>query len=59
MQEKGCIDCKWFDIDYGCLCSEYDKWNECPMELSGATDRRFDDEYARWFLEEKRYEEDW
>ena len=59
MHYKECIDCKWYDPDYGCLCSEYDKWNDCPVEIRNKTHGRFDDEYARWVLEENRFEEDW
>ena len=52
------VECKYFDDFYGCLCSSYDKDTECPLENNTYGRNKFDNEYAKWVLEEKRFEEE-
>lgn len=54
-----CADCENYSERFGCLCSSYDKSDLCPLnnkkQYGG---NKFEDEYARWVLEEMQYEED-
>lgn len=32
MNENPCLDCGFYDSDFGCTCPSLDKWYACPLE---------------------------
>lgn len=32
MIENECFECGFWDEDFGCTCSDLDKWYACPLE---------------------------
>lgn len=51
-------ECPYYDDLYGCLCSSYDIEEKCPTLYHNRERNKFEDEYAKWVLEEKRFEEE-
>ena len=48
--ENPCLDCGFYDEDYGCTCFSLDKWYNCPIE------KLSDEELEKIFTEQEKKE---
>lgn len=51
-----CYSCGFNDEDYGCTCSNSDKWYSCPIENKKPENIQVLKEYAEWL---PQYEGEW
>lgn len=43
-----CVDCGFYDEDYGCICPSQDKWYACPLENIKQGNIQALKEYIEW-----------
>ena len=53
---KECCNCGFNDEDYGCTCTNSDKWYACPFENKKPENIQALKEYAEWL---PQYEGEW
>lgn len=46
-----CLNCGFYDEDYGCTCFSSDKWYACPIESAKPENIQALKEYAEWIAE--------
>ena len=46
-----CLTCGFYDSDYGCNCSCFDKWYACPIESKKSENIQALRDYAQWVEE--------
>lgn len=42
-----CYKCEFYDEDYGCTCSDLNKWYACPIESNKPENIQALDEYVK------------
>lgn len=47
-QTNRCFNCGFHDEDYGCTCSDLDKWYACPIESEKPENVQELKDYAEW-----------
>ncbi len=51
-----CLNCGFYDADYGCTCLSADKWYACPIESKKPENIQALKEYAEWAYREVEHE---
>lgn len=51
---KECINCGFYDENYGCACPSYDMWYACPIESERPENIKAIKDYAESKEEERR-----
>lgn len=57
MRDKQCLNCGFYDDDYGCTCSSLDKWYACPLEPEPPIEAFMTEEELEKFRKEERADE--